>query len=199
MPFERLRVIALRTLHAGPFEFVLAPGDCLAITGPSGAGKSLLLRMIADLDPHEGEILLDCRSSVSMSGPEWRSKVVYSAAESGWWLDRVGEHFRERPVQLAAQLGLRPDIFEQAVASCSTGERQRLALLRALEPQPPVLLLDEPTGALDPDGKAQLEALLETQLAAGLTLVLVTHDPAQATRLGTLRGHLTAGRLIVSG
>ena len=85
VPFERLRVIALRTLHAGPFEFVLAPGDCLAITGPSGAGKSLLLRMIADLDPHEGEILLDCRSSVSMSGPEWRSKVVYSAAESGWW------------------------------------------------------------------------------------------------------------------
>lgn len=192
-------MVGLRTLHAGPFDFVLAPGDCLAITGPSGAGKSLLLRMIADLDPHEGEILLDGRSFASMSGPDWRSKVVYSAAESGWWLDRVGEHFRERPVQLAAQLGLRPDIFEQAVASCSTGERQRLALLRALEPQPPVLLLDEPTGALDPDGKAQLEALLETQLAAGLTLVLVTHDPAQATRLGTLRGHLTAGRLVVSG
>lgn len=192
-------MVGLRTPHAGPFDFVLAPGDCLAITGPSGAGKSLLLRMIADLDPHEGEILLDARPSASMSGPEWRSKVVYSAAESGWWLDRVGEHFHERPIQRTAQLGLRPDIFEQAVASCSTGERQRLALLRALESQPPVLLLDEPTGALDPDGKAQLEALLETQLAAGLTLVLVTHDPEQATRLGTLRGHLTAGRLVVSG
>ena len=191
----RLRVVGLRSERAGPFDFELGPRDCLAVTGPSGAGKSLMLRMIADLDPHDGDALLDNRPCAGMPSAEWRREVVYSAAESGWWLDRVGEHFRHPPTDLATRLALRPDIFGQLIVACSTGERQRLALLRALEPQSPVLLLDEPTGALDPDGVARVEALLRERLAAGLALVLVTHDPAQAERLGTMRGHLQHGRL----
>ena len=194
-PPPRLRAAGLQSTRAGPFDFALAPGDCLAITGPSGAGKSLLLRMIADLDPHEGDILLDDRACAAMPAAEWRRQAIYSAAESGWWLDRVGDHFPEQPTQLADALALRPGIFNQPVATCSTGERQRLALLRALGPQSPVLLLDEPTGALDPDGVARAERLLQHRLAAGTTLVLVTHDPAQAERLGTVRGHLNQGRL----
>ena len=154
----RLRATGLRSARAGPFDFTLAPGDCLAITGLSGAGKSLLLRMIADLDPHEGDILLDDRACAAMPAAEWRRQAIYSAAESGWWLDRVGDHFPEQPTQLADALALRPGIFNQPVATCSTGERQRLALLRALGPQSPVLLLDEPTGALDPDGVAPRRA-----------------------------------------
>ncbi len=191
----RLRAAGLRSRHGGPFDFALAAGECLAVTGPSGAGKSLMLRMLADLDPHEGEALLDGQSCAGMSGTDWRRRVVYSAAESGWWLERVGDHFGQLPVELAARLALRPDIFDQPVAACSTGERQRLALLRALAPHSPVLLLDEPTGALDPESVARVELLLRERLEAGAVIVLVTHDPAQAVRLGTMRGYLEQGRL----
>jgi putative ABC transport system ATP-binding protein len=195
-PVARLRLVGLRSERAGPFDLSLAPGECLAVTGPSGAGKSLMLRMIADLDPHEGEAFLDGRARIAMPAPEWRRQVCYSAAESGWWLDRVGAHFRSVPAERAAALGLRTAIFDQAVALCSTGERQRLALLRALATEAPVLLLDEPTGALDPGAVAQAEALLRERLAAGATIVLVTHDPAQAARLGTRRAELRQGRLL---
>ena len=195
----RLRVASLRSPRAGPFDFALAPGECLAITGPSGAGKSLMLRMIADLDPHEGDVFLGDRACTATPPAEWRRQLIYSAAESGWWLDRVRDHFRHPPAERAAALGLPPGIFDQAVATCSTGERQRLALLRALEPDSPVLLLDEPTGALDPDSVAQAERLLRDRLAAGTILILVTHDPAQAERLATVRGRLANGRLSLDG
>jgi putative ABC transport system ATP-binding protein len=193
----RLRLIGLRGARAGPFDLELAAGACLTVTGPSGAGKSLMLRMIADLDPHDGEALLDERPCAAMRAHQWRRQVVYSAAEGGWWLDTVGAHFGVIPHESAAALGLRSDIFEQAVALCSTGERQRLALLRALELRSPVLLLDEPTGALDPQAVAQVEALVRARLAAGTTVIMVSHDPAQAERLGTVRGHLDRGRLAI--
>ena len=191
----RLRLVELGHHRAGPFDLELPAASCLAVTGPSGAGKSLMLRMVADLDPHDGDVLLDGRSCAAMSAPQWRRQVVYSAAEGGWWLDRVGEHFGVVPLADAARLGLGPGIFDQAVASCSTGERQRLALLRALEPASPVLLLDEPTGALDPDAVLRAEDLIRQRLAAGTTVLLVTHDPAQAARLGNLQGRLEQGRL----
>lgn len=196
-PPPRLRVVGLQSAHAGPFDFALGPGSCLTITGPSGAGKSLMLRMIADLDPHDGDVLLDGRPCTGMPATSWRRQVVYIAAESGWWLDRVGDHFRTPPIELVACLALRRDILKQPVAACSTGERQRLALLRALESQSPVLLLDEPTGALDVDSVARVETLLRVRLAAGVAMVLVTHDPAQAERLGTMRGQLEQGRLSI--
>lgn len=191
----RLSLSGLRSERAGPFDLSLQRGECLAVSGPSGAGKSLMLRMIADLDPNEGEAALDGVSRAAMSAPVWRRQVVYAAAEGGWWEDSVSAHFPRTPVMEALALGLPPDIFGRAVALCSTGERQRLALLRTLALDPPVLLLDEPTGALDPSSVATVEALLHTRLAGGTTLVLVTHDPAQAARLGTLRGELRDGQL----
>lgn len=189
-PAPRLRVVGLRNAHVGPFDFALAPGACLAVTGSYGAGKSLMLRMIADLDPHDGDALLDGRPCTGMPASLWRRQVIYAAAESGWWLDRVGDHFHTPPVELVTCLALRRDILDRSVPACSTGERQRLALLRALEPQSPVLLLDEPTGALDVDGVARAEVLLRERLRAGVAMVLVTHDPAQAERLGTMHGKL---------
>jgi ABC-type iron transport system FetAB ATPase subunit len=192
----RLRVSAPAGDRLAAVELALGAGKCLAITGPSGAGKSLLLRMIADLDLHEGEAWLDGRRRSAMKGPEWRSQVVYCAPESGWWHAVVGAHFGSHyPLTLAAQLGLTPGIFEQEVRLCSTGERQRLALLRSLSRKPPVLLLDEPTGPLDPESVARVEAVLLEHLARGAAIVIVTHDPAQAARLGGEQLSMRGGRL----
>jgi ABC-type iron transport system FetAB ATPase subunit len=173
------------------------PGTTLAITGPSGAGKSLLLRMVADLDPNEGEALLDGRARTTFSAPEWRARVTYAAAEPGWWDDHVGAHFATFPTAAADALDLRPGIFSDSVRHCSTGERQRLALLRALANEPAVLLLDEPTAALDAANAARVEALLQTHVARGMALLLVTHDPAQAIRLaGPNHRRLEHGKLL---
>ena len=193
-----MSVTGLRSARAGPFGFMLRRGECLAVTGPSGAGKSLMLRMIADLDPHEGEALLDGVACSATAAPVWRRRVMYCAAESGWWLDDVAPHFGTVPTEAAALLQLRADIFAQSVVACSTGERQRLALLRALQHDPAVLLLDEPTGALDRSATEAVEALLAELRAAGMAIVWVTHDDAQADRLATLRGTVEAGRFTLT-
>ena len=194
-----LLVKGLRSAFAGPFELNLGKGACAAITGPSGSGKSLFLRMIADLDPNEGEIWLDGRERASMPAPKWRKQVTYASAESGWWGDTVIEHFsataRSEIVALSTRLGVRPDLLDAPVAQLSTGEKQRLSLVRALLPNPPVLLLDEPTGPLDADSVTQVEALLQERMAAGTSILLVTHNPAQAERLGVQRYRMMAGHM----
>lgn len=195
----RLRLRALRSGVAGPFDLELQAGACIAITGPSGAGKSVLLRMIADLDPNEGTVTFDGQDRSSMTGPQWRRRVVYAAAEPGWWDPDVGPHFPTHPVASAARLGLPSDIFDRPVRLCSTGERQRLALLRALCITPGVLLLDEPTASLDAASIQTVEAMLHEALAGGMAILLVTHDPAQAERMGTGgQRHVRDGRFVPS-
>lgn len=184
----RLSLRALRNELAGPFDLELGPGECLAITGESGSGKSLFLRMIADLDPNEGEAALDGLERRTLTGPDWRRRAPYVAAEAGWWLPTAAEHFhhqkREEARALAQRLGVGPEPFEGQVRRLSTGERQRLAIVRGLVLDSPVLLLDEPTGPLDPESVARVEALLLERMRAGTTLVVVSHDPAQPGRLG---------------
>jgi ABC-type iron transport system FetAB ATPase subunit len=194
-----LRIQGLKSALAGPFDLEIAPGACIGITGASGSGKSLFLRMIADLDPNEGEVFLDGAARSSMAAPAWRRRVVYVPAESGWWSDHIADHFakaQRAPAEaLCARLGLPAGILDQPVSRLSTGERQRLALIRALVANSPVLLLDEPTSALDGDGAARIEQILRERMAGGLALVLVTHDPAQAERLAERRYVMAAGRL----
>jgi len=194
-----LLVKDLRSAFAGPFELNLGTGACAAITGPSGSGKSLFLRMIADLDPNEGKVWLNGKERGSMPAPQWRRQATYVSAESGWWADRVIEHFdvsrRSEVAALAARLGLRPDLLDAPVAQLSTGEKQRFSLVRALLPSPPVLLLDEPTGPLDEESVIAVEALLLERMATGTSILLVTHDPNQAERLGDQRYRMVAGHL----
>jgi ABC-type multidrug transport system ATPase subunit len=193
-----LEALALARLHLGPFDFSVAPGECLAIGGASGAGKSVLLRMLADLDPHGGDARLDGQACSAMPAPRWRSQVTYVPAESGWWDAKVGAHFAAPGGFVAeglAALGLPADAAAWPVARLSTGERQRLALLRAITPATRALLLDEPTSGLDDDSAARVEALLRAQLARGLAIVLVTHQGAQAARLAHRRLLLQGGRL----
>ncbi len=199
----RLRLAGLRSALAGPFDLAVAAGQCIAVAGPSGSGKSLLLRMIADLDPNDGAVALDGRDRATFSAPAWRHRVIYCAAEPGWWHDTVAPHFSPGPIRDLAQalmprLGLPAALFDSLVVRLSTGERQRLALIRALVLDPPVLLLDEPTGALDQDSTAQVETLLRERLEAGTAILLVTHSPEQAGRLGHQQFRMQERRLVAA-
>lgn len=189
----------LKSALAGPFDIAAPHGGCIGVTGPSGAGKSLFLRMIADLDPNEGEVWLDGRPRAAFAAPAWRRQVVYVPAESGWWDDSIAAHFGKDQFEaaraMAERLGLPAGILGEPVSRLSTGERQRLALIRALTLGSPVLLLDEPTSALDEAGVGRIEALLRERMAAGTAVVLVTHDPAQARRLASQRFIMSKGRL----
>lgn len=188
MTAARLEIAGLKSPLAGPFDLSLAGGGAAAISGPSGSGKSLFLRMVSDLDPNTGEVRLDGTARGAFTATEWRRRVPYVAAESGWWAEMVAEHFavahRDVARALSERFGLEPAIFDGPVRRLSTGERQRLAIIRALVLEPAALLLDEPTAPLDPDSTAKVEALLRERLTAGLALVVVTHDASQADRLG---------------
>src|SRR5512138_924649 len=180
-----------------PTSFELAAGECIALRGPSGAGKTLLLRALADLDPSEGEVLLDGVPREKIPAPTWRRRVGYVAAEPGWWSERLGDHFQDWDGQAgpARRLKIAPGVAGRCVSQLSTGERQRLALLRALEHRPEVLLLDEPTGPLDDESTAAVEALLREKQANGLALLWVTHDKRQAERVASRRFWIDRGRL----
>ncbi|MEZ5649409.1 MAG: ATP-binding cassette domain-containing protein [Burkholderiaceae bacterium] len=192
-----LELHGLRALNLKPVDLSVAAGQCLAIMGDSGSGKSLLLRAIADLDPHDGDAAVDGRWCRSMPATEWRRMVSYVPAESGWWAERVREHFAadaDLPSMLAS-LRLKAALAESAVTQLSTGERQRLALLRALRPGVRVMLLDEPTSGLDEGSTAAVEAWLGKVLARGLCVLLVTHSAAQAARMAVRRVLLADGAL----
>jgi ABC-type iron transport system FetAB ATPase subunit len=176
--------MALTTLHVGPISWEINRGSCVSLAGASGSGKSLLLRAIADLDPHDGEVSLDGQSVLSMSGHQWRQRVGLLPAEPFWWADRVGDHFAAADVVPLAALGLPPQSLEWTVSRCSTGERQRLAVARLLQNRPEVLLLDEPTAALDAQSVERVEALLEQYRREHQAVVIwVSHDPAQRRRV----------------
>lgn len=184
-----LRVEHLKIGTLPSLSFEVGDGRCLAVEGPSGSGKTRLLRAIADLDAAPGHIFLDGAERSEMTGPEWRRMVRYAAAEPGWWSDtpraalpRSGAGAK-RAQRLVTSLGLETAAIDQPIATLSTGERQRLALARALADEPKVLLLDEPTGALDPQAAAMVEELINLQLQAGRMVLLASHDRGLADRL----------------
>ena len=180
-----LQVRDLQTKILKPTSFSLAAGECIAVKGPSGAGKTLLLRAIADLDPNQGLVRLEGRDRSTIPGPEWRRLVGYVPAEPGWWAETVGEHLGDWTTAAAVltNLGFPEEAKSWPIARLSTGERLRLALVRALIIRPKVLLLDEPTAALDAASVAAVESLIVTRIRAGLAVLWVTHDAGQARRV----------------
>ncbi len=179
-----LNVIDLAVLDIHPASFSLQAGECVGLSGPSGEGKSLLLRAIADLIPHSGNVVLDHDDCNTIHPPQWRQRVGLLLAESHWWSDRVGDHFPIRDIDKVSALGFDETVFDWQVSRCSSGEKQRLALLRLLANQPQVLLLDEPTASLDPDSVARVELMIKTYRQQTNSPVLwVSHDPVQLTRV----------------
>src|SRR6476620_10568977 len=155
-----LTVSGLKRRHIS-VSFDLQDGECVALQGPSGVGKTLLLRAIADLDPNEGTVTLDGTLREAMPAPAWRKRVTYLAAEPGWWSDTVQDHFSrwDDALPLVTRLGLPCNCGPWPVQRLSTGERQRLGLVRALMLRSRVLLLDEPTSALDSASATAVESL----------------------------------------
>lgn len=176
-----------------PLSFEVAGGECLAVEGASGSGKTRLLRAIADLDPVEGLVFLDGAERAEVPAPQWRRMVRYVAAEPGWWSDTPRAAFAPGLVdggRLDRQLdhvGLTRAHLDMDIAVLSTGERSRLAFVRALQGDPKVLLLDEPTAALDPGSAALIEEQIKFQLYGGRIVLLATHDAGLSQRLSHTR------------
>ncbi|GGY27623.1 ABC transporter ATP-binding protein [Streptomyces tanashiensis] len=208
-----------RTYDDGPAALAglnlrVARGEALAVLGPSGSGKSTLLNLLAGLDrPSTGRVTVD----------GLRVDALSEAASARYRRGRVGMVFqffnllddltvldnvllpaqlagtaRGRAAARAAELLERLGVARHArvrPGRLSGGERQRVAVARALMNRPPLLLADEPTGALDSASGADVRDLLRDLNAEGQTIVLVTHDLALAEACATRTIELVDGRV----
>jgi ABC-type sulfate/molybdate transport systems ATPase subunit len=166
-------------------DLVVEPGEIVCLSGPSGSGKTRLLRAVADLEPHDGRVRLGQLIQAETPAHLWRRSVMLVPAESQWWHDRVGEHFA-RPMPGALEsLGFDPGVVDWPVSRLSSGEKQRLALVRALAMDPEALLLDEPTANLDAASIERVEAWLAGLIAERrLPTLWIAHDAGQISRIG---------------
>ena len=172
-------------------------GEIVCLSGASGSGKSRLLRALADLDPHLGQVWLGDKEQQSTPAHLWRQQVRLVPAESQWWFDRVDEHF---PADYSAlelpKVGLPEAALSWQVSRLSSGEKQRLALLRALAWPPQVLLLDEPTANLDSATAAQVEHWLVSRIRYQAWPTLwVSHDQQQIDQVADRHYIIRDGRL----
>jgi putative ABC transport system ATP-binding protein len=194
------------------------PGERLAVVGPSGSGKTLLLRALAMLDPLTGgEIRWQGDPVRGERIPAFRRRALYlhqrpsligetvqAALERPFALGiHRGHGFDpDRIVDLILQLGPDASFLEKRVKDLSGGELQIAALLRAVQFDPTLLLLDEPTAALDLNTAGKVEQLLLAQItaaAATRALIWITHDPGQARRVAGRVLRMEEGRVVESG
>ena len=198
-------------------SFVVEAGTTMALVGPSGCGKTTSLKMINRLiEPTGGEILVGGRSIVSMGLFELRRSLGYviqyvglfphmTVAENigvvphllGWPKARI----QARIDELLDLVGLAPREFrDRRPRALSGGQQQRVGVARALASDPPVLLMDEPFGALDPITRDRLQdELIRIQRKLRKTIVVVTHDMDEAVRLADRIAVLRAGKLVQIG
>ncbi|WP_406282116.1 ABC transporter ATP-binding protein [Embleya sp. NBC_00896] len=210
---DRDRVPVLRGVDAD-----IAPGEWLAVIGPNGAGKSTLLKAIAGLLPYLGEIGVDGRAVRGLSQRELGRGIAYTAQSPVvppqmpvheyillgrtphlGYLARPGRRDRAITDEVIERLDLGP-FADREVGRLSGGERQRVVLARALAQQAPVLLLDEPTTALDLGHQQQvLEIVDGLRRDDGLTVVTTLHDLGVAAQYADRLLMLVDGRAVASG
>jgi len=180
----------------------LSAGEWLAIVGASGAGKSTLLNLLGGLDaPSAGDVSVAGQSLSGMSENErsqWRNQWLgfvfqmhhllpeFTALESVAMPARIGgapkQEAEAKAKTLLLQLGL-AERLNHRPAALSGGERQRVAIARALVNEPACVLMDEPTGNLDPDTAEQVLAAMSALRDRDTAFVVVTHDPVIAQRM----------------
>ena len=175
--------------------------ETISISGDSGTGKSLLLRAIADLIPHKGKVVLGGIDNEAYSPSTWRKQVAYLAAESQWWFDTIGEHFNlplsNQTKKYLEEIGFDLIVMDWDVMRCSTGERQRLAIIRMLANEPAVLLLDEPTANLDLENSMRVESIFRHyQQESNCIIIWVSHDNDQKQRVAERHYRITDANLV---
>jgi osmoprotectant transport system ATP-binding protein len=198
-------------------SLAVPPGETLALVGESGSGKTTLLRLFNRMvDPSEGEVRIEGRSVSELDPIALRRGIGYVPQDGGliphWRVERnvdlvprlLGWEADRRKMRVREMLelvGLSPDVHAPRYpAELSGGQRQRVALARALAADPPIVLLDEPFGALDALTRLELHRqFLELRKTLGKTLVLVTHDLAEAFRLANRIAVMRGGRILQIG
>lgn len=197
-----------------PASLDIHGGEHLILTGPSGAGKSVLMRSLALLDPLCGGTLRFRGEAVTAHDiPKFRAQVAYCrqrpAVLGGTVEDNLRLPFelkvntgrmysRERVLELLAAAGKNADFLAKDGRDLSGGEGQVMGLVRAMQLDPTILLLDEPTAALDPESTMQVEALVLGWARArpsDIATVWISHDPQQDLRVGTRHLRVVAGQL----
>ncbi|KAF0847679.1 ABC transporter ATP-binding protein [Nocardia caishijiensis] len=183
-------------------SMTIPAGEIVVLVGPSGCGKTTTMRMINRLiEPTSGTITIGGRDALAIDADELRRGIGYSIQQAGlfphmtvakniatvpgllgWDRRRVAT----RTDEMLALVGLAPDTYrDRYPRQLSGGQQQRVGVARALAADPPVLLMDEPFGAVDPITRALLQdELLRLQGDLGKTIVFVTHDFGEAVKLG---------------
>src|ERR1700677_4035188 len=195
-------------------NLVVQRGETLVLLGRSGAGKSTALKLINRmLEPTEGSVLVEGRSTLEGDPIELRRRIGYVIQEIGLFphftveqnislvprLERWPEdRTRVRVAELMKLVGLDAANFWQRYPhELSGGQRQRVGIARALAADPPILLMDEPFGALDPLTRGELQReFQQLEQLIRKTIVLVTHHVGEALHLGTRIGVIDAGALM---
>jgi osmoprotectant transport system ATP-binding protein len=190
-------------------------GETLVLLGESGCGKTTTLKLVNRLyDPTSGSVLVEGKRTVQWDPIELRRHTGYVIQEGGLFphfsiQSNVGvvpsllawptERIRQRAHELLEMVGLDPQRFgERYPRELSGGQRQRVGVARALAADPPLLLLDEPFGALDPLTRASLQKeFAELTKKLGKTAILVTHDVREALLLGDRIALMHAGEIVL--
>jgi len=185
-----------------PLSIDIARGEFLVLVGPSGCGKTTTLRMINRLvEPSGGEIWVAGKNTAHVDPDELRRQIGYVIQQVGLlphlsigenvglvpkMLDWSKERIRQRVDELLDLVGLDPDTYRSRYPKqLSGGQQQRVGVARALAADPPVMLMDEPFGAIDPITRGHLQdEFLKLQARIRKTIVFVTHDIDEALRLG---------------
>jgi osmoprotectant transport system ATP-binding protein len=192
-------------------------GETLVLLGRSGSGKTTTMRLINRLiDPTSGQVIIDGKPTEDWDPIQLRRRIGYVIQEIGLFPhltieQNIGvvprlegwepERIRLRARQLLTLVGLDADRFAARFPrELSGGQRQRIGVARALAADPPVILLDEPFGALDPITRRDIQQEFKTlQQELGKTMVFVTHDIAEAFVLGNRIGLLKDGEMVLLG